>query len=195
MKTIQDCVLRVAYSVTSRMQYAVVALVVVGIITGCSGQTEAGSSVPMQVGEGEIKVGNPAPSFVLNATDGTVLDLEQLKGKAVVINFWATWCGPCRNEMPEIEAVYQDLKSEGLQVIAVEVRSSGDEEASRQFLSEVGATFPNVRDSNRLMEQAFVKNPAYPTTFFIDRDGVIQYVQVGPMNAAFIKERLDALGF
>lgn len=160
-----------------------------------SGSEIAAERIEPTVAEGQVKIGAPAPHFRLQATDGRVVDLSELKGQAVVLNFWATWCGPCRAEMPELEAAYQENRDNGLQLIGIEISKSGNADQSAIFLKQAGATFPNVRDQDSLMEQRYIKRPAYPTTIFIDREGVISYVQLGPMNKEFIKERLNDLGF
>ena len=153
----------------------------------------ATADVDAFVGEGEVRVGEPAPDFLLPTTGGEVVSLSDLRGKAVVVNFWATWCAPCRIEMPELEAAYQAHRDE-MEIIGVEVRASGSPQESNAFLQEVGVTFPTVRDEQGLMEQRYVRRPAYPTTIFIDPEGIVRLVQISPMTKEFIEEQLSALG-
>jgi peroxiredoxin len=147
------------------------------------------------VGEGEVAVGQIAPTFIVTTPDGTEINSADLQGKVIILNFWATWCIPCRIEMPEFEAAYQDQREKGLEVFAVEIRASGNAEDSAQFLQEVGVTFPNIRDEDALMEGAFIKRPAWPTTIIINREGVVHHVQVGPITTEVIAEEMNELGF
>lgn len=178
-----------------------VALLMVLLLVGCQGAQGSardgageGSTLPAEVGTGEMRVGEPAPTFRLPAQDGRVVDLAELKGEPVILNFWATWCGPCRVEMPELQAAYEQYQDEGLHLIGVEVASSGSAEESAAFLDEVGVTFPTYRDTDNAMEDAYLKRPALPTTVFIDREGIVRYVQLGPVTNELIQEQLDALG-
>jgi peroxiredoxin len=167
------------------------------LLLGCSTASDTPTTAykVQSVSEGDVTVGQPAPTFVIAAPDGTEINSADLKGKVVILNFWATWCGPCRLEMPEFEAAYQDQREKGLEVFAVEIRASGNAEESAQFLQEVGVTFPNIRDQDALLEGAFIKRPAWPTTIIIDREGMVHHVQVGPITAEVIAEQMDELGF
>ncbi|MDQ4076232.1 MAG: TlpA family protein disulfide reductase [Chloroflexota bacterium] len=188
----------------SRCRFLLVLPLLLIVLVSCGGSSGDSDATSVSNGpttgeahveEGEVRVGEPAPTFRLPTMDGRVLDLEEMEGKAVIVNFWATWCGPCRVEMPELQAAYERFHDHGLEIIGVEVASSGNAEQSAEFLQEVGVSFPTYRDENNLMEDQYIKRPALPTTVFIDRQGIVRFVQIGPMTEAFIEEQLDALGF
>lgn len=171
-------------------------LLVVLLLSACSSGDESKTAYKVaSVSDGNVSVGELAPTFIVRHPDGSEINSADLHGKVVILNFWATWCGPCRIEMPEFEAAYQDHHERGLELFAVEIRASGSAEDSAQFLNEVGVTFPNIRDDEALMEDAFIKRPAWPTTIIIDREGIVHHVQVGPITVEVIGEELDELGF
>ncbi|MBM4422479.1 MAG: redoxin domain-containing protein [Chloroflexi bacterium] len=131
--------------------------------------------------------GSPAPDFTLENISGQKITLSKLKGKPVLINFWATWCGPCRIEMPAIEAARQKYKSEGLTVLAV-----GADEPLKDvtaFVNELGLTFEVLMDPGLTVNDMY-RIQAYPTSFFIGRDGVIASLQIGLMSESQLEENL-----
>jgi peroxiredoxin len=169
-----------------------------GLLAACGDEPApetTGPQIEPQVGEGEVRIGEPAPHFRVQAHDGTILDLREMEGKAVVLNFWATWCGPCRVEMPDLEAAYRTHREDGLEIIGVEIQASGSPEQSAAFLRETGVSFPTVRDETAALERAYIRRPAWPTSIFIDREGIVHFVQIGPMDRRFIEQQLDDLGF
>ena len=132
-----------------------------------------------------------APDIVLKAVTGESYDLRALQGKVVLINFWATWCGPCRAEMPAIEQVYQAKRAQGLEVLAVDQQE--DDASVRSFGQQLGLTFPLLLDSDGSTARRYHVG-ALPTTFFVDRKGVIRDMAIGgPMTRASIESKIDAL--
>lgn len=139
------------------------------------------------------KEGFTAPDFTLELLDGGEITLSELRGKPVVINFWTTWCGPCREEMPAIEKVYRSYKDLGLVVIGLNLTSQDTEEAVVAFVQEFGLTFPIALDRNASASYRY-QLMGLPTTYFIDSQGVIQSVVVGgPMSEALIQSKVEAL--
>jgi len=117
--------------------------------------------------------------FTISMLDGTIVNLAQLKGKVVFLNFWATWCGPCRSEMPSMEAVYQKLKDKGLEIIAVNLGDSRKEVSD--FMNNYKLNFPAGTDEKKLTGM-YYHIQAIPTTYIIDRRGLIIARLVGSIN-------------
>ena len=135
--------------------------------------------------------GAPAPDFTLQDLDGKTVTLSELKGQVVVINFWATWCAPCRLEMPTLQASYDSLKDSGFTVLGV---NYGDRlEDAQLYAGELGLTFPILMDPGDTVNDLY-RVRGYPTTFFIDRDGMIARQQVGLLSEDQLQEYLAALG-
>ena len=137
------------------------------------------------------KIGAPAPDFTLPGLDGTPVRLSDLRGKTVLINFWATWCGPCRKEFPELVKLAQQQGDRGLVVLAVDVSESRDYVA--RFAQEFGATFPIVLDSDSNVVQSY-RLIGLPTSLFVDRDGVLRAQQLGPLTEANLTAKLGQAG-
>ncbi len=122
------------------------------------------------------QVGNQAPDFQLQDLDGNTVSLSELRGSPVMLNFWASWCGPCRAEMPYIQQIYDEWQDQGLVVLTINLRES--QATVRQFMEDLGLTFPALLDTNNAVTDLY-NVTAIPTTFFIDGDGVIQAMKVG----------------
>ena len=137
-----------------------------------------------------VEVGLPAPAFNLESLDGKQIALSDHLGDVVVVNFWATWCPPCRAEMPGIEQVYQAHKDEGMVVLAV----NGREEAAlvKSFIEKNGFTFPVLLDGNAEALRAYNAR-SFPMTIIVDRDGVVRYKQIGPITPAQLESLLEPL--
>src|SRR5499427_242373 len=115
--------------------------------------------------------GTPAPNFTLQTLDGKNLSLSDLRGKAVVVNFWATWCGPCKIETPWLVELQKQYGEQGLQVVGVAMDDSGKDEISR-FAKEMGMNYP-VLLGKEAVGDAYGGVPALPESFFVGRDGKI----------------------
>ena len=152
-----------------------------GLVSGCS----ANPATPQAPVTGSL-----APDFQLQNLDGQAVSLNDLRGKPVMVNFWATWCGPCRDEMPLIQEIFEDKEwsDKGLVILAVDIGESLS--TVKEFVESYGLSFQVLLDS----EQGVAKNyniRGIPATFFIDKDGIIQDMQIGAFTSkAEIEQRL-----
>ena len=135
----------------------------------------------------EPVVGAQAPDFRLPDLDGEMVRLRDLRGQNVLLNFWATWCGPCRDEMPVIQARYNHG---GFAVLAVDFGESRQQVAG--FLAQIGVELPVALDADGRVQELY-RVRGYPTTFFIDRRGVIRAMYIGQMSEADIDHYLRQL--
>ena len=133
-------------------------------------------------GTGGAATGDPAPQVTGTALDGTHVDLASYRGRPVIVNFWASWCTPCREEFPLFKARLDALgPTDGLAIIGVMYKDQAD--LAQQFLDDFGATWPTVPDPDgKLAAEYHVVAP--PQTYFIDRDGVLRGLQVGQVLAS-----------
>jgi thiol-disulfide isomerase/thioredoxin len=115
--------------------------------------------------------GTPAPDFTLESLDGKTVTLSEFKGKAVLVNFWATWCGPCKIETPWLVELQNEYGSQGLQIVGVAMDDSGKDEIAR-FAKDMGMNYP-VLLGKEAVGEAYGGVPALPESFFVGRDGKI----------------------
>jgi cytochrome c biogenesis protein CcmG/thiol:disulfide interchange protein DsbE len=135
-------------------------------------------------------VGAPAPEFELEVLDGERLRLSDLRGRVVVLNFWATWCGPCRVEMPDLEERAARYVGR-LTVLGVNFDEPADEVAA--FRDQVGVTFPLLLDPGAAVQRLY-RVLGYPTTFFVDPEGIIRVQHIGLMTSGQIDGYLEQMG-
>jgi cytochrome c biogenesis protein CcmG, thiol:disulfide interchange protein DsbE len=137
--------------------------------------------------------GFPAPDFTLNTAEGTAATLSAERGQVVIINLWASWCGPCRAEMPALQQVYAANRARGLEVLAVNSTVQDRVPDARAFAQSLGLTFPILLDADGAVGRRYLLR-ALPSTFFVDRKGVIRTVVFGgPMSVATIQTKIEAL--
>ena len=137
------------------------------------------------------QVGRPAPEFQLPNLEGQSISLGDFRGKSVLINFWTTWCPPCRSEMPYIQEVYEEWSDKGLVVLAIDIGESSSK--VENFMQSYNLSFPVLLDSNQSVSLKY-RIRAIPTTFFIDKDGIIQDISIGAFpSKAEIEESLSKI--
>jgi peroxiredoxin len=134
-----------------------------------------------------------APDFSLVTTDGENITLSDLRGQAVLVNLWATWCPPCRAEMPAMQKLYDEYKDQGFMVLAVNMTYQDNPLAVLPFTQEYDLTFPILLEETGSVAGKYELR-SLPSSFFIDRDGFIQEVVIGgPMSEALLRTRIEAI--
>jgi peroxiredoxin len=118
----------------------------------------------------------PAPDFTLRTLDGQKLRLGEQRGRVVLVNFWATWCGPCRQEMPHLNKLYEKYKSSGFVLLGVNV--DDDTAQAAGVATRLGVTFPVLPDADKRVSRQYDLS-AMPSTVLIDRDGKVRYLHRG----------------
>jgi peroxiredoxin len=122
--------------------------------------------------------GHPAPDFSLKTLEGKTVRLSDFRGKKVVlINFWATWCPPCRSEMPTMQQIYTDYKEKGFEILAINIEPDAKEEI-RDFMKELRLTFPVLLDSDMKVTRTY-RLIGLPVSMLIDRQGIIRSKTIG----------------
>jgi peroxiredoxin len=140
------------------------------------------------VAAGHAQVGHAAPDFTTPGLNGGTVRLSSLRGKVVLINFWATWCTACQDEMPAIEQVWDRYRGRGLEVIAVDFRE-GNKAAMQRFLSQAGVKFTAALDPDGKIADAYGVTFGLPTSVFVDRDGTVRVIHLGQMAPDFIDQQ------
>lgn len=112
--------------------------------------------------------GNTAPAFTLSTLDGRTLSLDDLKGKVVLVEFWATWCPPCRESIPELEALYRDFFGKDFEIVGISLDDPDSKEDVKRFVKEYGMTYPVAIDDGKVSKAYGVIS--IPTLFILDRD-------------------------
>jgi thiol-disulfide isomerase/thioredoxin len=151
------------------------------LISGCAAKSPQTSS-PASIG---IQIGNLAPDFQLQTLDGKSVSLSGLRGKPVLLNFWATWCGPCKSEMPFLQQINDSWSDKGLVLLAVDVGENPT--AIANFMNQLNLSLTVPMDLDLKVARNYGIS-AIPATFLIDKDGIIQ----GKVLGAFVsKEAIE----
>lgn len=148
-------------------------------------------------GQAMGQVNRPAPPFTLETLDGTPFSLADQRGRVVLVNFWGTWCEPCKREMPALQAAHEQLGPQGLTVVGVnltddEISQGQTLDAIRAFVDQFGVTYPNVLDVEGTVTNDYRIFPL-PTSFFIDGEGQIRYVHIGELTLNDVTARFQEL--
>jgi cytochrome c biogenesis protein CcmG, thiol:disulfide interchange protein DsbE len=151
------------------------------------GSTSENSGLALSQG---LHIDSPAPDIILKSLLGEKVRLSDLKGKPVMVNFWASWCGPCRLEIPLIEEAYQTYDS---QMVVLAVNDDESKEIIRDFIEETGITFPILLDPGG-RTAALYQVSGLPTTFFIDKEGIIRGVYMGNLSRSVLERNMRKIG-
>ncbi|HEY7568075.1 MAG TPA: TlpA disulfide reductase family protein [Gemmatimonadaceae bacterium] len=130
---------------------------------------------------GQIEIGLPMPAYTARTLGGQPASLEDLKGRVVLLNGWATWCIPCQREVPALEKLYTARHSDGLEIIGVNVDVEGAENRVREFMSTFNMTYPVWRDPDDVFSGVF-RAYGLPASYLIGRDGILRWLQVGEVD-------------
>lgn len=148
---------------------------------------------------GGPEIGEPAPDFTLELYGGDELTLSELRGQVVVINFWASWCAPCRDEAPDLERVWREYKDRGVVFIGVDYVDT--EKNAREYMAEFDVTYPNGLDKGQRISDAY-RIRGVPETFFVDKNGDIAPImvngsplvkKVSPITATELRSGIERL--
>jgi len=157
-----------------------ISVLALGLVAGCS----LPSAAPGAPGQGNISPVE-APDFTLPNLDGQAVTLSDFEGQPVLINFWASWCSPCRYEMPYLEDIYREWNGKGLVLLAVNIAESHDEVF--RFVQDYGYSFPTLLDLNGVVANEYNKYNVFgrgiPMSFFVDGGGIIRDIKVGAFQS------------
>ena len=126
--------------------------------------------------QASVQLASNAPDFTLRSVAGTNLRLQEQRGQVVLVNFWATWCGPCRQEMPHLNRIYDKYRSAGFVLLGVNIDE--DPRAAADLAAKLGLKFPVLLDSDKKVSRVYDMS-AMPATLMIDRDGRVRHIHRG----------------
>jgi len=136
----------------------------------------ASSATSMAWADGGVTIGKPAPKLSGKDLDGNPLSLAKLKGKVVIVDFWASWCAPCKEEMPVLERLKSKYGKYGLAIVGVSV--DGDAGKAGKFLRDLKVTFPSIHDASHAIAERY-RPKKMPTSILIDRKGTVRFIHAG----------------
>jgi peroxiredoxin len=137
-----------------------------------------------------VRPGEMAPDFSLRLLDGATVSLSELRGQVVLVNFWATWCPPCEDELPDLETVWEEYQQRGVILVGI---ASGDEEvAVKEMVSRFGLGYPVGLDTGERISMAYGIT-GVPETFVVNSEGLVSSVYVGPVTADRLRGDLEPM--
>lgn len=150
------------------------------------------TAVNVRVVGGKAVVGQLAPGFSTETIDGASVSLSQFRGKPVLLNFWATWCPPCHDEMPLLQQASNADRAQGLTVLAVDYEETNGG-SIRSFLDKLGVHVAALYDPAGQIAAEYGVNVGLPVSVFIDRSGKVSYIQVGQMSNQVLQQHLQPI--
>lgn len=184
-------------SATNRLvrRYRLLAFLLLSVAVlsaGCLGSRgfQSESSAP-GVGTPPVgaKVGMPAPDFTLTALEGTTVRLSDLRGRPVMVNFWASWCPPCKEEMPGFEQVWRKVRGEGVMFLGI---SREDASTIRDFVTKGGYDWTFLLDPEDRAYKSY-QVTGFPESYFVDKEGILRDKVIGPMTVDMLEKRLSKI--
>ena len=146
----------------------------------------------LKVQQGSVQVGKPVPNFTLTTFDGEQIEFDSLKGKVVLINFWASWCTPCEQEAADLETAWQQYQPGG-EVVFLGIDWTDTEKNGRAYLEKYEISYPNGQDLGTRISQKF-RITGVPETYIVDREGKLAYFKLSPfVSLQEIKAAIDPL--
>ena len=130
-----------------------------------------------------VAIGEPAPRYAATTLAGDSASTPALAGKVVLLNIWATWCAPCRDEIPYLQSLYERHRDSGLEIVGVSVDARGQESAIREFASEFRMTYPIWRDPDERVQSLYMAL-GVPSSYLIDRAGILRWQRLGTIRAS-----------
>lgn len=160
-------------------RWALAVFLLIGVACrGAGAGTPTPAAAPVSVG---LTTGIPAPEIGLERLDGGTMRLSDLRGRVVLLNFWATWCAPCREEMPLLAQIYREYHDRGLEVLGINLTSHDDLGEVRRFVEQFALPFPILLDHNGRAERDY-RIFGVPTTVLVTREGIVHRVVVGVLK-------------
>lgn len=140
------------------------------VAIGCSGDATP-----------RVEIGQPAPRYAATTLGGDSASTAALAGKVVLLNVWATWCAPCRDEIPYLQSLYDKHRADGLEIVGVSVDARGQESDIREFANEFKMTYPIWRDPDERVQSLYMAL-GVPSSYLIDRAGVLRWRRLGTIR-------------